>query len=115
MTREEHSYLLEQEADMQFVNMIRTLADAVDERCFIYGKLRHVDTDLLNKCIQLIKIYNHIETSRELTQALNLSFVTIKRMIQPNDTNTVNRKSVDKVISYMRKTADEIERNYQKT
>lgn len=113
MTRKEHSYELEYEADMLFVDMIRKLADAVDERCFIHGKLRHIDANLLNKCIQLLMIYNHIESSKELSHALNLSFTTINRMMQPREAKTVNRKSVDKVIDYMKQTADKIEKNIE--
>lgn len=110
MNREEISYQLEEEADRLFVQMMRTLAEAVDNRCLVHGKLRYIDVPLLNKSIHLIMIYRHIDTINQLAKELELSFATVNRMIREGESKTVNRKSVDKVIDFMYRTADDYEK-----
>ena len=109
MSKEATSYQLEQEADRLFVQMMRTLAEAVDNRCLVHGRLRYIDVPLLNKSIHLIMIYRQIDTINQLAIELNLSFATINRMIRVSEAQTVNRKSVDKVIDFMSVTGHQCE------
>ena len=110
MNNEQQSFELEQQADKTFVNMIRLLAEAVDKRCFVHGRLRFIDTPLLNKSLHLVMIYNDIKSSHQLAKRLDISFKTLNKMMNRSDSETMNRKGIDKVIEFMNQTADEYEK-----
>lgn len=110
MNNEQQSFELEQQADKIFVSMIRLLAEAVDKRCFVHGRLRYIDTPLLNKSIHLVMVYNNIKSAHQLAKKLDISFNTLNKMMNHSDSETMNRKSIDKVIELMNQTANDYEK-----
>ncbi|WP_267239610.1 hypothetical protein [Staphylococcus aureus] len=105
---------LEEIADYQMIEVFRLLAEAIDKRCLVHGRLRYLDKDLLNKCVDLIMIYDNLNTRAELCERLDITNVTIRRLIGKNDHQTANRLSVDKIIQVMNDLADRLENELNK-
>ncbi|MDU0936922.1 MAG: hypothetical protein E7A88_00090 [Dermabacter sp.] len=101
---------LEEIADYQMIEVFRLLAEATDKRCLVHGRLRYLDKELLNKCVHLIMIYDNLNTIAELCERLDISNVTIRRLIGKSDQQTANRLSVDKIIQAMNDLADKLEK-----
>ena len=55
-------------------------------------------------------IYDNLNTRAELCERLNITNVTIRRLIGKNDHQTANRLSVDKIIQVMNDIADKFEK-----
>lgn len=108
---EKQSYELEKKADSLMIEVMHTLADAVDKRCLVHGRTRYLDKALLNKCVHLMLIYDETETMKQLSKKIGLSFSTLNRMLSDNDEWTANRVSVEKIINYMNKIAGTYENN----
>ncbi|HDG9757026.1 hypothetical protein [Staphylococcus epidermidis] len=105
---------LEEIADYQMIEVFRLLAEATDKRCLLHGRLRYLDKELLNKCVHLIMIYDNINTITELCERLDITNITIRRLIGKNDKQTANRLSVDKIIKAMNDLADRLENELNK-
>lgn len=108
-SEEKQSYELEQQADALIVDVMRTLAEATDKRCLVHGRTRYIDKKLLKKCVHLIMIYDDIGNMKQFCSKTTLAFSTLSRMINDNDEYTANRTSVEKIINYMYKVADDYE------
>lgn len=96
---------LEKEADQHFAKTIGLLAETIDLRCFVYGKLRYVDTKLLKKSVHLVMTHQSIDSLKALAKEIDVSPGTVNRMIQTTESVSVNRVSIDKLIDYMHNIA----------